>query len=83
MEPRHSFSLLSISGGGRTGRIHVMEGISTKTLCGRGTDGAMIHEGEWVDEILTSPTESATALCMRCREAYSKRIGELTSKTGA
>ena len=62
MDSRHSFSLLSISGGGRTGRIHVMEGISTKTLwkvMNRWCYDSWRRMGWW-DSI--SLSESATAL---------------------
>ena len=74
MDSRHSFSLLSVSGGGRTGRLHIMQDVSEKALCGRSTDGAIVHEdAEWAVELLSmNDLTKATSVCARCRNAYAK-----------
>jgi len=57
--------------GSRTGKMHMMRGVNTSTLCGRSTEEAIIHEGDWVDEILSDPSQ-ATVVCARCRNALAK-----------
>ena len=74
MESLHPLSLVSVSGGGRTGRLHIMEGTSTTTMCGRSTDEAIVHDGEWAEQILSLEDMSkATSVCARCRNAVKKR----------
>ena len=73
MESLHSISLLSLTGGGTTGRLHAIDGFpSPTTLCGRNTNNATIHDGEWVDEILNGDMTKATSVCARCRAALNK-----------
>lgn len=72
MDSRNSLSLVSVGQSGSTGRLHIMEGVSPKTICGRGTDNAIVHEAEWVDEILsliqnTTNGGVGTSVCARCR----------------
>ena len=51
-----------------------MEGTSTKTMCGRSTDEAIVHDGEWAEQILSLEDMSkATSVCARCRNAVKKR----------
>ena len=72
MESLDSVTLISVTGGGTTGRLHAMRGVSTTTLCGRNTDNAMVHDGEWVDEILNGDLSKATSVCARCRASLAK-----------
>lgn len=73
MDSRSSLSLVSVGQSGQTGRLHIMEGVSLTTVCGRNTDNAIVHDGEWVDEILSMNDMSrATSVCARCRSAVAK-----------
>ena len=73
MDSRSSLSLVSVGQSGQTGRLHIMEGVSLNTVCGRNTDNAIVHDGEWVDEILSMNDMSrATSVCARCRSAVAK-----------
>ena len=72
MDSRDSLSLVSVGQSGNTGKLHIMQGVSTTALCGRSTDNAVVHEAEWVDEILSliqnQPNGGAgTSVCARCR----------------
>ncbi len=49
-----------------------MEGVSPKTLCGRSTDDALVHDGEWVDAIINGDLERATSVCAKCRSIFTK-----------
>ena len=73
MDSRSSLTLVSVASSGNTGRLHIMEGISPKTVCGRSTDEAIVHDGERVDEILSMENmDKATSVCARCRHAVMK-----------
>ena len=73
MESRDSLTLVSVATSGSTGRLHIMEGVSPSTVCGRNTDNAIVHNGEWVEEILSMTDMSrATSVCARCRQAVAK-----------
>ena len=73
MDSRSSLTLVSVASSGNTGRLHIMEGVSPKTVCGRSTDEAIVHDGEWVDEILSMKDMSrATSVCARCRNVVNK-----------
>jgi len=72
MDSRDSLTLVSVGQSGNTGRMHIMAGVSPKTLCGRSTDNAIVHDGEWVDEVLSliqNQTNGGvgTSVCARCR----------------
>ena len=75
MDSRSSLTLVSVATSGSTGRLHIMEGVSPKTVCGRSTDEAIVHDGEWVDEILSMGPDDmsrATSVCARCRNVVTK-----------
>ena len=73
MASHQPLTLVSLATGGSTGRLHIMEGISPKTVCGRTTDDSIVHEGVWVEEILNNGDMSkATSVCARCRAAVNK-----------
>ena len=73
MDSRSSLTLVSVATSGSTGRLHIMQGVSPQTMCGRTTDEAIVHDGEWVDEILAlTDLSRATSVCARCRSAVMK-----------
>lgn len=49
-----------------------MQGIGTSTMCGRSTEEAIIHDGEWVDEVLTNLDDKSTSVCAKCRACWDK-----------
>jgi hypothetical protein len=51
--------------------MHV-DNVST-TLCGRSTDGAVVHETDWAFEILNGDMTKATSVCARCRHTHTKQ----------
>lgn len=78
MDSRSSLSLVSVGQSGNTGKLHIMQGVSPQTICGRSTDGATVHESEWVEEVLSliqnQPNGGVgTSVCARCRSALNPK----------
>ena len=78
MESRDALTLVSVGQSGNTGKLHIMQGVSPQTLCGRSTDNAIVHDGEWVEEVLSliqtqENGGAGTSVCARCRSALNPK----------
>jgi len=76
---RTLYQLLSIGNAG--GKLHLIhtDKLAT-TLCGRSTEGGVIHDSEWAFEILNGDMTRATSVCARCRNTHAKQQKPQTAR---
>lgn len=81
MDSQQSRSLAIVSIGNAGGKLHLMqEDRLAFTLCGRSTDGAVVHETDWAFEILNGDMTRATSVCARCRNSHAKQQKPQTAR---
>jgi hypothetical protein len=81
MDGQHPRPLAIVSIGNAGGKLHLMQQDRLAfTLCGRSTDGAVVHESEWAFEILNGDMTKATSVCARCRNSHAKQQKPQTAR---
>lgn len=81
MAGQQSRTLALVSIGNAGGKLHLMQKDALAfTLCGRSTDGAVVHESDWAFEIINGDMTRATSVCARCRQSHAKQQKPQTAR---
>lgn len=81
MAGQQSRTLYLLSIGNAGGKLHLMhDDHKAFTLCGRSTDGSIVHESDWAFEILNGDMTRATSVCARCRNSHAKQQKPQTAR---